>query len=106
MKEIPFSTVLTALTNPDQGFPSRYLPRFSDLGSDDLKTLLQAWPRVPLMRKRALLKNLNERFEEDTLHSYEAIAAAFLQDEDGDVRTLALKLLEETTDARLIPDLV
>jgi HEAT repeat protein len=61
---------------------------------------------VPLMRKRALLKNLNERFEEDTLLSYEALGAALLQDEDGTVRTLALKLMEETTDARLIPDLV
>jgi HEAT repeat protein len=106
MKEIPFSTVLTALTNPDQGFPPRYLPRFSDLPLADLKALLQVWPRVPLMRKRALLKNLNERFEEDTLLSYEALGAALLQDEDGTVRTLALKLMEETTDARLIPDLV
>jgi HEAT repeat protein len=106
MKEIPFSTVLTALTNPDQGFPSRYLPRFSDLGPDDLRALLQTWPRVPLMRKRALLKNLNERFEEDTLLSYEALGAALLQDEDGEVRTLALKLMEETIDARLIPNLV
>lgn len=106
MKEIPFSTVLTALTNPDQGFPARYLPRFSDLPPADLKALLQIWPRVPLMRKRALLKNLNERFEEDTLLSYEALGAALLQDEDGTVRTLALKLMEETTDARLIPDLV
>jgi HEAT repeat protein len=106
MKEIPFSTVLTALTNPDQAFPARYLPRFSDLDPADLKALLQAWPRVPLMRKRALLKNLNERFDEDTLLSYEALGAALLQDEDGTVRTLALKLLEETTDARLIPALV
>jgi len=106
MKEIPFSTVLTALTNPDQGFPARYLPRFSDLAPADLKALLQVWPRVPLMRKRAVLRNLNERFEEDTLLSYEALGAALLQDEDGEVRTLALKLMEETTDAHLIPDLV
>ncbi len=106
MKEIPFSTILTALTNPDQGFPARYLPRFSDLEPADLKALLQIWPQVPLMRKRALLRNLNERFEEDTLLSYEALGAALLQDEDGEVRTLALKLLEETTDARLIPNLV
>lgn len=106
MKEIPFSTVLTALTNPDQGFPARYLPRFSDLGPDDLKALLQTWPRVPLMRKRTLLKNLNERFEEDTLLSFEAIGSALWNDEDAVVRTLSLKLLEETTDAHMIPNLV
>jgi HEAT repeat protein len=106
MKEIPFSTVLTALTNLDQGFPARHLPRFSDLGPEDLKALLQAWPRVPLMRKRTLLKNMNERFEEDTLLSFEAIGSALWNDEDAVVRTLALKLLEETTDARMIPNLV
>jgi HEAT repeat protein len=106
MKEIPFSTVLAALANPDQAFPARYLPRFSDLGPDDLKALLQTWSRVPLMRKRALLKNMSERFEEDTLLSYDTVATALLQDSDSTVRMLALKLLEETTDARLIPSLI
>jgi hypothetical protein len=106
MKEIPFSTILTALTNADQSFPPRYLPRFSDLASADLAALQQAWPRVPLLRKRALLKKLNEQFDEDMLLSFEAIGAVLLQDEDGEVRTRALKLLEETTDFRLIPNLI
>jgi HEAT repeat protein len=106
MKEVPFSTVLAALANPDQAFPARYLPRFSDLGPDDVKAFLQTWARVPLMRKRTLLKNMSEHFEEDTLLSYDAVATSLLQDEDSFVRTLALKLLEETTDARLIPGLV
>ncbi len=90
MKEAPFSTVLTFLANPDQAFPARHLLRFSDISPDDLKAFLQVWPRVPLMRKRALLKNLNERFDEDTLLSYETLGAALLQDEDGVVRTLSL----------------
>lgn len=106
MKEIPFSTILTALTNPDQAFPSRYLPRFSDLGTADLNALLQAWPKVSLIRKRTLLKNLNEKFDEDNLLSFESLGARLLLDDDGEVRTRALKLLEETTDARLIPQLV
>ena len=36
MKEVPFSTILAALANPDQAFPSRYLARFSDLEPADL----------------------------------------------------------------------
>ncbi|MCX6078993.1 MAG: HEAT repeat domain-containing protein [Chloroflexi bacterium] len=106
MKEIPFSTILTALTNLEQAFPSRYLVRFSDLDSANLSAFLQAWPQVPLARKRALLKNLTDHFEDDTLVSFETIAAKLLRDEDAEVRTRALKLLDETIDTRLIPDLV
>jgi HEAT repeat protein len=106
MTEIPFSTILAALSNPDQPFPARYLPRFSDLSTTDLNALKQIWPRVSLARKRTLLRNLQERFEEDTLLLFEDLGAAFLEDEDGEVRTLALRLLEETTDPRLIPNLV
>jgi HEAT repeat protein len=106
MKEIPFSTILAALTNSEQAFPSRYFARLSDLAPADLAAFIQAWPRVPLVRKRVLLKNLNELFEDDTLLSFETIAVKLLQDEDGEVRSLALKLLDETIDARLIPTLV
>jgi HEAT repeat protein len=106
MKEIPFSTILAALVNPEHAFPSRYLARFSDLQSEDLDALLKAWPGVPLARKRTLLKNLYERFLDDTLLLFESIAVPLLKDEDGEVRVLALKLLDETTDSRLIPTLI
>ena len=106
MKEIPFSTILEALANPEHAFPARYLARFSDLNSADLAALMKIWPRTPLARKRSLLKSLNERFEEDTLLLFEAIGSRLTHDPDAEVRTLALKLLEETMDRRLIPDLV
>jgi HEAT repeat protein len=106
MKAIPFSTILTALTNSDQSFPSRYLPLFSDLSPEDLAALKKVWPQVAVLRKRTLLKKLNDLFDEDNIVSFEALAAMLLQDPDGEVRTLALKLLEETIDLRLIPSLV
>lgn len=106
MKEVPFSTILAALANPDQAFPARYLPRFSDLSPADLDAFMQVWPRVPLGRKRTLLKNLQQRFEEDTLLLFESLGSRLWEDEDPEVRTLALRLLEETTDARMIPNLV
>ncbi len=106
MKDIPFSTVLTALTNTERAFPSRYLTRFSDLASSDLAAFLQAWPGVPLARKHVFLKSLTEHFEDDTLVSFETIATRLLKDADGQVRVLALKLLDETFNTRLIPDLI
>lgn len=106
MKEIPFSTILAALTDAERAFPARYMPRFSDLQPADVKAFMQAWPRVPLKRQQTLLKELNERFEDDNLLSYEAIGVALLSDPDAGVRVLALKLLYETIDARLIPTLI
>jgi HEAT repeat protein len=106
MKEIPFSTVLAALTNSDRAFPERYNPRFSDLQPNDLKAFMQAWPGVSQKRKRALLNDLVEIFLDDNLVSFEALGAVLLSDEDAEVRVMALKLLDETIDARLIQKLV
>jgi len=106
MKETPFSTILAALVNPEHAFPARYLPRFSDLEGADLADFVKAWPGVPLVRKRVLLKNMNEHFDEDTLVSFESVGAKLINDEDSEVRTRALRLLEETTNIRLIPTLV
>lgn len=106
MKEIPFSTILQSLTNTEHAFPSRYLQRFSDLEPGDLSAFVKTWPNLPLIRKRIFLKRLIELFEEDNIVSFEALAAKLIKDEDGEVRTSALKLLEETTDSRLIPDLI
>ncbi len=51
------------------------------------------------------MRQLQEHFDTDTLLSYEALAVPLLADPDAEVRTLALRLLEETMDARLIPTL-
>ncbi len=106
MKEIPFSNILAALAEPGRAFPSRYLSRFSDLDGVDLLAFVQTWAHVSLARKRDLLKTLTDHFEDDNLVSFETIATTLLQDEDGEIRTQALKLLDETIDTRLIPTLV
>jgi HEAT repeat protein len=106
MKEVPFSTVVAALGDSGRPFPTRYLNRFSDLNPADLQTLMQAWPRVPLAHKRTLLKHLNERYAEDTLLSFDALAVQLLDDPDEQVRTLALQLLDETADIHLLPRLI
>jgi len=106
MKETPFPTILADLADPGRPFPSRHLKRFSDLDSSDLAAFVETWPSVPLPRKRLLLEKLNDLFDEDTVVSYENMATKLLQDPDSHVRNLALKLLYETDDARLIPGLV
>ena len=106
MKETPFPTVMEALRNTDHAFPSRYLARFSDLNSADQAVFMKVWPNVPVTRKRTFLKSLNDLFDEDTMLLYEGMAEWVTNDPDGEVRILALKLLEETTDPHLIPGLI
>jgi len=106
MTEIPFSTVLTALGNTERPFPIKYLEHFSDLAPANLKALMQLWSRLPLPRKHLLLKKLAEAFEEETIYSFEALAASLLDDADEQVRLYALRLLAETADLHLLPRLL
>lgn len=105
-EKIPFSTVLTALTNPNANFPARFLKEFSDLSPADLNALKTAWPQVGLNRRRILLRDLNEHYREDNLMAYDDIAQIFMDDSDPLVRAQAIRLLDESSDLRLLRRLV
>lgn len=105
-KETPFQTILDALLDESAAFPARYLARFSDLEPEQLEALAAVWPRVSLQRKVALLEDLQDLIEDDTLVSFEAFARARLNDPDAAVRAGALRLLIECEDIHLIPELL
>jgi HEAT repeat protein len=105
-KEIPFKSVLDALCDNTTAFPARYLPRFSDLGPADLKDLMAVWEHVPAARKGQLMKSLADRLEEDTLVSFEALARALMSDADPGVRLYAIRILWESRDPQLAPELI
>ena len=100
---ISFQSVLYALQEKGRDFPRRYLQQFSDIGSLELKTLLEVWPRVNSSRKLSLLEGLETLAETDTLVSFDDFARALLTDPDAPVRTHAIRLLGECEDAKLIP---
>jgi HEAT repeat protein len=102
-KIIAFQTVLDALLDDSQPFSPHYLYLFSDIESGQLKLLLKAWPQVSLARQRALLEDLEELAEDDTLLCFDDLARALLQDPDPQVRVQALRLLWECEDAKLAP---
>ncbi len=106
MKEIPFSTVLAALEDDARVFPVKYIGRFSDLSHANLEAVMGVWPRLPQARKHLLLKRMVELFDEDTILSFDALAARLLDDPDGQIRIYALQLLAETGDTRLLPRLI
>jgi len=101
-----FQTVLDSLLDTKREFPRRYLNLFSDMGSLELQTLQEVWPRVGLSRKLSLLEELESLAEEDTLVSFDDFARPLLDDPEAAVRVHALRLLNESEDVKLIPAIV
>ena len=98
-----FQSVLDALLSDRKEFPRRYLQEFSDIGALELKTLLDVWPQVKPGRKLTLLEELDALAETDTLVSFDDVARAFLTDPEPDVRTRAIRLLDEYEDPKVVP---
>jgi HEAT repeat protein len=100
---VTFQKVLDVLLSEDKDFPRHYLQEFSDVGTDELKSLLDAWPQIKLDRKLTLLKELKSLADADTLVSFDDLARALLTDSDPHVRMHAIRLLEEAEDTKLVP---
>src|SRR5512144_3162687 len=98
-----FQSVLDALLSDRKEFPRNYLQEFSDIGALELKTLLDVWPRVKPGRKLTLLEELDALAETDTLVSFDDFARSLLTDPEPDVRTRAIRLLDECEDTKLVP---
>lgn len=100
---VTFQQVLEQLMDTQRTFPAVNLHRFSDLEGAELAQLRSIWPKVDANRKASLLEDLEELQDSDTVVSFEALAKVGLHDEDPRVRSTSLRLLWESTDARLIP---
>ena len=100
---ISFQKVLDSLQSDGRDFPRRYLQEFSDIGTLELKTLLDVWPRVALSRKLTLLEDLIVLADSDTLVSFDDFARALLTDPEPQVRTRSIRLLNECEAIDLIP---
>jgi HEAT repeat protein len=100
---ISFQKILDSLLEDRKEFPPQYLREFSDIGSLELRTLLDAWPRVVLSRKLTLLDELSALAVTDTLVSFDDVARALLTDPDAQVRTRAIRLLDESEAVDLVP---
>ena len=105
-ERIPFKQVLDALLDDTHLFPPVYLHRFSDLDAKNLNALKDIWAQVPVIRRRALLEDLEEIAEVDTLVSFEDLARYALNDEDAQVRMTAIRLLWEDEDRKLVPTFI
>jgi HEAT repeat protein len=100
---IRFEQVVSALLDNTKPFSPTLLHRFSDISDEDLAELKAAWLNIDPNRRVAVLEDLEELAEADTLVSFDDLAKFALQDPDARARAVAIRLLWECDDRRLIP---
>jgi HEAT repeat protein len=102
-KSIPFTKLIDALLDEGTPFHPRYLNRLSDLEPADTELFTDAWSRVSLRRREALLEDLEEIHLADDLLCFEAVARLAVKDKEPSVRTLAIRILREYELVDLLP---
>lgn len=98
--------IIDELLDGPKELSRRSLQQLSDIGPASLKTLMEAWHRVPPERKRLLLEELHSLADDDTLVSFDDFARTMLTDPDAQVRAGAIRLLDECEDLKLIPTFI
>lgn len=101
-KEIYIPEVIAALLDEDHPFSPRYLHRFSDLIPVDIKALKSIWREILPERRVALLTDLEEINDHDTLVNFDNLAILALKDPLAEVRSSAIRLLDFSDDRRLV----
>ena len=77
------------------------VPQFALGGDlDDLKAI---WGQIPNWRRKALLEDLEQLFEDDYLLSFEAVCRLGLEDPDSEIRFLSIRSLFEYDVEDLLP---
>ena len=102
-KPIAITTVIEALLDESTPFRPRYLNRLSDLEPEDAALFAEAWPKVSLRRREALLEDLEEIHLADDLLCFEAVARLALVDNVPSVRLRAIRILREYELVDLLP---
>jgi HEAT repeat protein len=102
-KKITFKDLAEALLDEDRPFPARYLHHFSDLSSSDQTLLQKVWPKVSLVRRQALMEDLEQLGEADDLLSFEGVCRLALHDSDPLVRAGAVRILADCELVEFIP---
>jgi HEAT repeat protein len=89
--EIPFQEILETLLDADKTLDPAYLFRLSDLEGENAQQIRVAWPQIPDWRRQALLEDIEQLADDNSLLSFEQICRIAIDDEDPQVRFLAVR---------------
>jgi HEAT repeat protein len=102
-EDLPFEEVLGALLDSEHILNPQFLYRLSDISPDSLADLAKIWAEIHLDRRRALIEDLEQLSEDNTLLSFEPIFRLALKDEDEQVRFYATRAIEIFDTDDLVP---
>jgi HEAT repeat protein len=94
---VSMDEVIKALLDESKPFSPRYLHSFSDISPEDLEKLSEIWLSITDTRRLAILEDLEELYDSDTVVSFDDVAKMALLDPSGKVRVIAIHLLPEYT---------
>ncbi len=93
LNDAPFQIVIDALLDAEMTLDPQFLFRLSDLEGEEADNLKAAWPSIPVWRRRSLLEDIEELAEDNYLLSFESVCRIAIDDEDPQVRFLAIRPL-------------
>ncbi len=100
-----FSDRLNKIAQTDNFTPSS-LTFLSDLSSEDRATLREAWPRLPVERRRRIVSNLVTMAEDNIELDFRHVFMISLEDPDAQVRLTAIEGLYEDESKLLMSKLI
>ena len=106
LSEAPFQMVIEALLNEEITLNPQFFFRLSDLEGKDVENLKTAWPRIPVWRRRALLEDIESLAEDNYLLSYESVCRIAIDDDDPQVRFLAIRPMFTYEPEDLLPQIL
>jgi len=106
LSEAPFQMVIEALLDEDITLDPQFFFRLSDLEGEDVENLKAAWPRIPDWRRRALLEDIEGLAEDNYLLSFESVCRIAIDDDDPQVRFLAIRPMFTYEPEDLLPQLL
>ena len=102
-KPISFTKVIDALLDERTPFHPRYLNRLAALDPADIILFAEAWPKVLLRRREAILEDIEDIHMADDLLCFEEVARLALKDQAPSVRSRAIRVLREYELVDLLP---
>lgn len=101
----PLDALLDELANGAATPTQASLCQLSSLAAEEATRLASVWASLPVELRRQMITRLVEMAEADFEMDFGAVYRLGLDDEDADVRTVAIEGLWEDEDVRLVPHL-
>jgi HEAT repeat protein len=101
-----YENLLDNIVDQDVLIPTERLSELSDLDSNQMALLRQKWDLLNLQKRRSLLKELGQLADNNIDLNFELINRFALQDQDPEVRQIAINNLWESEDISLVQSFI